>query len=160
MTRLLLLFTLVPLAELYLLFQITAWWDSPQYTFALIIITGVVGASLARWQGARTWFRLQQDLAAGRVPADALMDGVMIFVAGALLLTPGILTDVVGFGLLLPPIRALLKIRLRKRFTLPGGGNPAGGNPGVYTWSSGSPPPRDQIIESQLIDDDEEDQSG
>ena len=151
--RLLLLFTLVPLLELFLLLKLTEWWDSAWYTFLLVIATGVVGAALARWQGIRTWQRFHRDLAEGRLPADALVDGMLIFLAGGLLLTPGILTDLVGFALLLPPVRAILKSRLRKRFQAD-----FTGQSHVYTWRN-TPPRQDTIIESRLLDEDEKDES-
>lgn len=84
-------------------------------TIAIILLTGFVGAALAKHQGWRTWQRLQDEMRQGKPPADALLDGVMILVAGALMITPGVLTDFVGFALLFPPARNLLKARLRKR---------------------------------------------
>lgn len=101
---LLILFVSVPLVELALLLQV-ARITSPVATVLLVLCTGIVGATLARRQGLKTWFRIQDDLAAGRLPADSLVDAAMIFVAGAVLLTPGILTDVFGFSLLVPRIR-------------------------------------------------------
>jgi UPF0716 protein FxsA len=109
--RLLLLFTLVPIAELWLLLVIsdkTSW----QFTVLLVLVTGIVGASLARWQGWQTLAKIQQQAARGESPAGGLLDGMMILIAGTLLITPGILTDVVGFTLLFPPARQLLKHRL------------------------------------------------
>lgn len=106
--RLLLLFTLVPLVELYLLIEIGgAIGVAP--TIAIVIVTGVLGAALARWQGLGVLRRLQDDLAAGRPPTDALIDGLLIFVAGAVLLTPGLITDALGFLLLVPAGRAAVR---------------------------------------------------
>lgn len=106
--RLLLLFTLVPLVELYLLIEIGgAIGVAP--TIAIVIVTGVIGAALARWQGLSVLRRLQDDLAAGRSPTDALIDGLLIFVAGAVLLTPGLITDALGFLLLVPAGRAAVR---------------------------------------------------
>ena len=113
--RLILLFTLVPFVELALLLwlsDVTSW----QFTVLLVIVTGVVGAWLARLQGWRTWIKIQQQLAAGEAPAGTLVDALLIFVAGALLLTPGILTDAVGFSLLIPPARAVIKKWLSAKF--------------------------------------------
>ncbi len=106
--RLLLLFTVVPLAELWLLIRIGSR-TSATFTIGLVLVTGIVGASLARRQGLQTWQRLQQELAAGKVPSDTLQDGLMILIAGAVLITPGIITDLLGFALLVPPFRALMK---------------------------------------------------
>ncbi len=123
--RLLLLFTTVPLIELALLVEIGKRVGLPA-TIALVIITGVLGAWLARREGLRTLARLQQELQAGRMPAEALLDGLMIFVAGAVLLTPGLLTDLFGFSLLVPraraAIRSLVAKRLKQRF-VPGEAN-------------------------------------
>jgi UPF0716 protein FxsA len=103
-----LLFTVVPLVELALLIWIggqTAWW----FPIAMVLLTGIAGAALARWQGLRALQRIQDDLQAGRMPADAVVDGVLILVAGILLVTPGVITDVVGVALLIPPLRSLMK---------------------------------------------------
>jgi UPF0716 protein FxsA len=75
----------------------------------LVIATGIIGAALARWQGWQALERIRADARAGRVPAGAIIDGVLILIAGILLVTPGILTDLVGFALLIPPLRALMK---------------------------------------------------
>ena len=105
---LLMLFTLVPLAELALLIWIGSH-TSVLFTIGLVLVTGVVGASLARWQGWRTVQRIQNELRAGRMPADAMVDGLLIVVAGAVLITPGVLTDAAGFALLVPPLRQIIK---------------------------------------------------
>ena len=103
--KLLSLFILVPLVELALLLYL-ADASSWQFTLLLVIATGVIGTLLAREQGWRTWTRIRDELAAGRMPADSLLDGVLIFIAGALLLTPGVLTDLLGISLLVPWCRA------------------------------------------------------
>ncbi len=112
---LLILFVVVPLAELALLLQV-ADQVGPWATLGLVIFTGVVGATLARWQGWRVLSRIQSDLSQQRMPTEALFDGAMILVAGALLLTPGIMTDLVGFSLLIPPCRALYRRWLQRHF--------------------------------------------
>lgn len=112
--RLALLFVVVPLVELALLVQMGRWiglWP----TVALVFATGVLGAALARAEGMRTLWSLQQDLGEGRLPGRAILDGAAILVGGALLLTPGLLTDVVGFSLLFPPTRRLLQRWGRRR---------------------------------------------
>jgi len=106
--RLLLLFTVVPLVELGLLIQLGRVIGLGP-TIAIVLLTGIAGASLARWQGLATLRRVQVEMAAGRVPADALVDGLLILVAGAVLLTPGLLTDTFGFFLLIPPTRAAVR---------------------------------------------------
>ena len=84
-------------------------------TIGLIIGTGIVGASLARQQGLSTLARLRKDLDAGQLPAEAIVDGVLILVAAAVLLTPGVLTDLFGFFCLIPVCRRLLTRNLKRR---------------------------------------------
>jgi UPF0716 protein FxsA len=112
---LILLFTVVPVAELILLIRIGGRIGAMQ-TIWLVLATGIIGAWLARSQGLRTLQKIQQELARGQMPGDSLIDGAMILVAGAVLITPGIMTDCLGFLLLFPPARAALKQRLTKRF--------------------------------------------
>jgi len=114
--RLLLLFTIVPLAELYLLVKLGSVVGVVP-TVALVILTGVLGAWLARVQGLSVVQRLGEDLAEGRLPTDALIDGLLILVAGAVLLTPGLLTDAMGFVLLIPQGRAVVRKVVAARFT-------------------------------------------
>jgi UPF0716 protein FxsA len=106
--RLALLFILVPAAELALLYWL-AGRIGLAAEIALIVATGVAGAALTRYQGAATLRRFRADAAGGRLPADAAIDGVLILVAGAFLLTPGLLTDVAGFSLLVPGLRRGVK---------------------------------------------------
>ncbi|MBW2715581.1 MAG: FxsA family protein [Deltaproteobacteria bacterium] len=115
MGRLLLLFILVPAVELALLIELGKMIGTPG-TLGIIVLTGAVGASLARRQGLRVLRDLQAETTAGRLPAEPLMDGAIILLAGALLITPGILTDVFGFLCLVPATRALVKRAARRRF--------------------------------------------
>lgn len=113
--RLILLFLLTPAIELGLLIQVDrliGFWP----TIGLIVATGIAGSILARREGLSTWRRLNERLQAGDLPGKELADGVIILVAGALLITPGVLTDVVGFLGLLPPTRALVRRALIRRF--------------------------------------------
>ena len=113
--RLLLLFTIIPLVELFLLVKLgTVVGVGP--TVALVIFTGILGAWLARQQGLGVLRRLSEDLAKGRLPAEALIDGLLIVVAGAVLLTPGLLTDALGFLLLVPRTRAAVRRIVVARF--------------------------------------------
>ena len=145
-----LLFTVGPLIELTLLFYVGShigWWA----TVGLVLLTGIVGAALARWQGVKAILRVQRRVARGQVPADELFDGVLILVAGIVLVTPGILTDLMGFGLLVPPVRNLVKAALRQW---------AKRNIEVRTaqttsqfWSSHNAPHfRDEIIDAEVIE--------
>ena len=113
--RLLLLFTIVPLVELFLLVKLgTVVGVGP--TVALVIFTGILGAWLARQQGLEVLRRVNEDLSQGRMPTEALMDGVLILIAGAVLLTPGLLTDALGFVLLIPRTRAEVRKIVAARF--------------------------------------------
>ena len=112
--RLALLFVVVPLLELALLIQmgrIVGFWP----TIALVVFTGLTGAWLARTEGLRTMWKLRDDVANGRVPGQAIMDGMAVLAGGTLLLTPGILTDVIGFGLLFPTTRHAMQKRIMAR---------------------------------------------
>ncbi len=115
MGRLLLLFVVVPAVELALLIELGSRIGTPA-TLGIIVATGVIGASLARRQGLDVLRRLQQETDAGRLPADPIADGAFLLVAGALLVTPGVLTDAVGFLCLVPAFRNLVKRVVRGRF--------------------------------------------
>ncbi|MDH3279886.1 MAG: FxsA family protein [Gammaproteobacteria bacterium] len=101
------LFLVVPLAEIYVLIQvggaIGALW-----TISLVVATAALGAVLVRAQGFATLGRMRSQRAAGEVPAMAVLEGVLLFLAGALLMTPGFFTDAIGFGFLVPPLRRRL----------------------------------------------------
>jgi UPF0716 protein FxsA len=105
---LVLLFIVVPIAEIYVIIQvgqaIGALW-----TILLLIADSILGARLVAWQGRSAWRRFQDAVAAGRMPHNEVLDGVLIVLGGALLLTPGFITDVFGIWLLLPPTRALTR---------------------------------------------------
>ena len=105
----------MPAVELILLIEI-GQRIGPLATIGLIMGTGIVGASLARQQGVSTIARLRRDLEGGRLPAEPIVDGVLILVAGAVLITPGVLTDLFGFLLLIPACRRLVKRSLKRRF--------------------------------------------
>ena len=114
--RLLLLFTVLPLIELYLLLKVGSAIGIFN-TIVLVILTAMTGAYLAKRQGIETWSRIQQQLAAGTLPADELINGVCILVAAILLITPGLLTDTFGFSLLIPFTRQYLKNFLKRYFS-------------------------------------------
>lgn len=108
MLGLFLLFTVVPVVELMLLIKVGAALG-PLPTIGLCLLTGFVGASLARSQGAGVLRRLQATVQSGGLPAREIVDGVLILMAGVVLLTPGFVTDVIGLLLLLPPTRAVVR---------------------------------------------------
>ncbi|MEE8229778.1 MAG: FxsA family protein [candidate division NC10 bacterium] len=112
--RLLLLFTIVPLLELYLLIEVGSRLGAG-VTVILIALTGGVGALLARMQGFLVIVQIRERLQEGRLPADELLAGGLIVAGGLLLVTPGLLTDVVGLALLLPFVRSRV-VEWVKRF--------------------------------------------
>jgi UPF0716 protein FxsA len=114
------LFIVIPIAELYVIIQvgeaIGAGW-----TVALLFADAILGAWLVRHQGGAAWRRFNTALAERRIPTREVMDGVLIVFGGALLITPGFLSDILGFLLLLPPTRAIARRWLVRRVTLGGG---------------------------------------
>ena len=114
MGRLLLLFLVIPIAELALLIEVGRHIGTLS-TVALIFVTALLGSYLARQQGLSVLRNMQLEMAEGRLPAGSIVDGVLILVAGAVLITPGILTDVFGFLILIPGTRRLVKAFLWKR---------------------------------------------
>ncbi len=113
--KLLLLFTLVPLIELYLLILIGQSIGALP-TVLLVVLTGTLGAALARRQGFSVWARINREMQSGRFPANDLIDAVLLLVSGVTLLTPGVITDVLGFLLLIPLTRAPIREFLKRRF--------------------------------------------
>ena len=132
--RLFLLFTIVPAIELYLLLQLGALMG-PAATVGLILLTGAVGSYMARREGMSVLTSLQADARKGIPPADRLIEGLLVLIGGVLLITPGVLTDFVGFSLIFPFTRQALAPALRqavmKRITVQtmGGGFQAGFGP-------------------------------
>jgi UPF0716 protein FxsA len=103
-----LLFIVLPVVEIVLLVQIglaTEWW----VPILFIVVTGIVGTALARREGWKVVERIREDVRTGQMPADSLMDGFLVLLAGILFVLPGVLTDVVGIVLLFPPTRTLVK---------------------------------------------------
>ena len=101
---LLLIFLIVPIIEIYVLIEVGSYVGALT-TVALVVLTALVGATLMRAQGFATLQRVQAEVNAGEVPALTMMEGLLILIAGALLLTPGFVTDAIGFSLLVPPWR-------------------------------------------------------
>jgi len=149
--RLLLLFTVVPLVELVLLLVLA---DSMGWrlTLGLVLATGVAGAGLARWQGLRCLGRLREQSEAGQIPAGPLMDGLLILIAAAMLVTPGMLTDLFGFALLMPWVRAVFKRRVRRYWELRFPEAFRSGEP----RRDPSQPPQDRIIDVRVSASDED----
>ena len=142
--KLLLLFILVPLAELYL-FKTLGSQIGVANTILIIIATAILGASLTKSQGRKAMIKFQQASAEGRLPAAEALDGIMILIAGAVLITPGFLTDAIGFALLVPPIRAAMGKVLAKRLK---------GKIQVVTpeFSTPEPRPKSKLDDGNVID--------
>jgi UPF0716 protein FxsA len=104
-----------PFIELWLLLRINESLGFPG-TMMLIVATGILGAGLTKRQGLNTLHKMQEESAQGKMPGATMVDGVMIFAAGLLLITPGVITDGVGFALLIPIVRAGLRVRLARSF--------------------------------------------
>ncbi len=113
--KLLAAFVFIPLIELYLLLQLSQVTSVPT-TILIVVVTGVIGTMLARREGAMAWFRFHSAVNEGRMPSREIQDGLMIVFAGALLLTPGLLTDALGFTLLLPAGRELVRKWIVQRY--------------------------------------------
>ena len=154
LARLAFAFIVVPVLELVILLRLgQAFGFVP--TLGLVLATGFAGAALARAEGLRVLFRFQAELASGRMPGQALLDGISILLGGALLLTPGVLTDLVGIALLAPPSRRWIQRRVRSRLEaglksgsvhfvtldLSGRGGPFGGMAGPGPGASSSREP-------------------
>ena len=149
---LLALLVLVPIAELYVIIQVGQQIGALA-TVALLVAVSVLGAALLRREGARTWRAFTEATAAGRVPAREVVDGALVLLGGALLLTPGFLSDVVGLLLVLPPTRAALRGSLTalalRRMTggavgVPRPGGPRGGRRGG--------PGRGRVVDGEVVD--------
>ena len=112
--RLALLFVAVPIVELMLLIELGQYIGLLP-TIGLVMLTGVSGAWLARAEGVRVLFQFQTELASGKLPGQTLLDGISVLVGGAFLLTPGVITDIVGFSLLVPFTRRWIQRRVRVR---------------------------------------------
>jgi UPF0716 protein FxsA len=127
---LVILFIVVPIAELYVIIQVGQWigiWP----TLALLLADALLGSFLLKHQGRGAWRRFNEALAQRRFPGKEVADGVLIVIGGTLLLTPGFLTDIAGLLLLIPPTRAIARRMLRRftigRFTVVGASNRGAG---------------------------------
>jgi UPF0716 protein FxsA len=129
---LLLLFLIVPIVELYVIIQVGQSIGAGP-TLVLLVLLSVAGAWLVKREGLGVWARFRAQLERGALPANELLDGLLILLAGALMLTPGFVTDVVGILLLIPPCRAVARSMLARRYrarleaaTVGGLGGPGG----------------------------------
>jgi UPF0716 protein FxsA len=111
---LVLIFIVLPIAELYVIIQVGHVLGVVN-TLALLVLISFAGAWLMKREGLNTWRRAQRQVDAGVVPGRELVDGALILLAGALLLAPGFITDALGLLLLLPPVRAAVRAFTRQR---------------------------------------------
>lgn len=109
--KLLLAMTVIPAVELFILLQLGSWLG-PLETFLIIVVTGTLGAFLAKREGLGVLMTLKAELAQGLPPGSRLAEGVLVLAGGLLLLTPGVLTDLAGFLFIAPPSRRFLAPRL------------------------------------------------
>src|SRR3954452_11242815 len=135
---LVLIFIVVPLAELYVIIQVGDLIGLGP-TLVLLLLDAILGSMLLRHQGRAAWIRFNRALAENRLPHKEVFDGVLVIMGGALLLTPGFLTDILGLILLIPPTRAFVRAMsarfVRRRLSM--------GRAGAV-WTFGTPrrPPR------------------
>ena len=111
----LLIFMLVPIVEMWILIEVGGWIGALP-TIALVVLTATLGLSLLKRQGLSTLVRARRKMDEGSIPASELVSGVMITVGGALLLTPGFVTDAIGFALLIPQTRQWFLLKLVDRY--------------------------------------------
>ena len=111
----LLLLMLIPIVEMWILIEVGGWIGALP-TIGLVVLTATIGLSLLKQQGLSTLMRARRKMDKGAIPASELVSGVMIAVGGALLLTPGFVTDAVGFALLIPQTRQWLLFKLIDRY--------------------------------------------
>jgi len=147
--KLLLLFILVPLAELYLFMTLGRALGTGN-TILIIIATAFLGASLAKSQGRLAMANFQKAMTSGKMPHNEVLDGLMILIAGAVLLTPGFLTDAVGFALLFPPVRALIRgafaEKLKDKIQV------VGPRPSMGPSSTNAPKTKSRLDDGNVID--------
>ena len=143
---LLLVMIAVPLMEIAVFIQIGGWIGLVP-TLATVVVTALIGTALLRHQGLSTLMKARESLALGRFPVSEVFDGLCLVFAGALLLTPGVVTDAVGFLLFVPALRALLRQWLGRLLLASGR---------VQTWSDGRPDPRSGSSGPTVIEGDYE----
>jgi UPF0716 protein FxsA len=114
--KLFLIFAVVPVLELSVLIYVGSYIGTLN-TIAIILLTATVGAYMVRMEGLGVLYRIQRDLSEGAFPAEELVNGALILVAGALLLTPGFFTDIAGFVMVFPATREIIKPPLKRYFT-------------------------------------------
>ena len=115
LSKLLFIFIAIPLIEITLLIKLgdaIGFWP----TILIQVVTGVLGTCLARLQGLMVWNKIAMGMQSGRMPTDEMVNALLIFAAGVVLMTPGLLTDIAGFALLIPYTRNIFKTWLKRQF--------------------------------------------
>ena len=153
--RLLILFITIPILELCIFWILGSRLGFPA-TLAIIVITAFLGAYLTKSQGLKALTNYQQALTQGKLPHEEVMDGLMILIAGAVLLTPGFLTDVIGFSLRVPNVRTIVKSILKQSLK---------NKVNIVSDTMGSPPadrngPQVINVEAEVVDDPSPSRSG
>lgn len=132
----LLLFILAPVAEIWLMIDIGSVIGAG-WTVLAIIATAIIGASLVRFQGLGVYTRMNLAASRGELPAMEMIEGLSLLISGVLLLTPGFITDTLGFLILIPPLRRWFALHMLKRFFIhPIGANPTAGNDPTVTTTT------------------------
>jgi len=139
---LLALLLLIPLVDAFVLvaivgMELLTWLQ----TVALVVLTGLIGMLLVRAEGRSTLARFQRKLASGSPPTDELLDGGLLIASGAFLLTPGLVTDLIGFLLVLPPTRLPIRVALKRWVVVPYIDKQTGGLGSGKVWTFGFPDP-------------------
>jgi len=157
---LLVLFVVVPVAEIYVLIQvgqvIGAWW-----TIVLLVLDSILGSWLIKREGARAWAAMRAALEDGRMPAREIADGALVVLGGALMLSPGFVTDVFGIALILPLtrpfFRRLLTGVVSRRLVVSGPGAVGPRRPGFGAPGSGAPRndrrPGPDVVQGDVVDE-------
>lgn len=115
LNQIIILFIVLPILELMVLFELHQA-TGLLTTIILIFLTGIIGAYLVREQGLSILFNIRKELSNGHIPTKEMINGIMVLIAGAVLVTPGLITDAIGFSLLIPAIRNVIRKWLRLRF--------------------------------------------
>lgn len=159
---LLALFIILPFVELKLLFQMSeqiGGWN----TLAVVVVTGIIGAYFTKQEGRKVWLKVRKNLSLGVLPAESLIGGVLIFIGGFLLITPGFITDFVGLSFVFSPTRKLLVMRAKAwlEAAIRQGKIQVNTYPHTSFYSDGMPPqPKErEVFEAQVIDFQEKKQS-
>ncbi|MCC5876337.1 MAG: FxsA family protein [Candidatus Sumerlaeia bacterium] len=151
------LFIVVPICELVILVWLTRVTSFP-FTLGVILLSALAGATLVRLQGFAVIQKLRQKASQGAFPGDQILDGLMVLLAGGLMLTPGLLTDVVGFTMLIPASRRILREGLKRIFKgrvhVAVGGFP-GGAGGGFGFRTENQPPRQENEDPSHLEDSE-----